>query len=367
MTKRVLVTGGAGFIGHRLIREILENPTWLDWEVVSLDRLDTSGCLDRLAWVMDTLTSEQRERLHIVFHDMKAEFNSFLKKKIGHIDIILHLGAGSHVDRSIEDPMSFVMDNVVGTANVLNFAKEIDDLDLFLYFSTDEVFGPAPEGVFYKEWDRYNSGNPYSATKAGAEELCLAYSNTYGIPMAISHTMNVIGNRQHPEKYVPLCIGKVLSGEKVYIHANPECTDAGTRHYIDVADVADAVCFLLDKHQEGQLKFCDKYNVVGSQEIDNEALYLMIKEIVEGQLQRTIEPNYELVDFHSARKGHDLRYALCGEKMAKLGWKPRPLQMRLEKIVQWYLSPENCEQWLDIGHSIIQRLEETHKQLREQK
>jgi len=235
---------------------------------------------------------------------------------------------------------------------MLNYARKLENLELFFYFSTDEVFGPAPKGTFYKEWDRYNSGNPYSASKAGAEELCLAYANTYDMPMIITHTMNVIGKRQHKEKFVPLCIQRSVTGEKVYIHANPECTEAGTRHYIDVTDVAEAVEFLIDKYLNGELKKCDKYNIVGSEEIDNERLYLMINKIVSEELKdfKEIETNYELVDFHSARAGHDLRYALCGEKMKILGWSPKELEDRLRIIVRWYLKPENC-QWL--GTSVL--------------
>ena len=346
---KVLVTGGAGFIGHRVILELLEKT---EYEVISLDRLDVSGTLERLAYVQNEVGPEVAQRLKIVWHDMKAPLNSFVKAQIGEPSMILHLGAGSHVDRSIEDPMSFVMDNVVGTANMLDYARELHGagkLELFLYFSTDEVFGPAPKGVFYKEWDRYNSGNPYSASKAGAEELCLAYSNTYGLPMAISHTMNVIGARQHKEKYEPLCIGKSLSGSKVWIHANPDCTEAGSRHYIDVADVADAVLFLITKYRAGELKKCDKYNIVGSEEIDNEALYVLINSLVSELSSEEISQNYELVDFHSSRAGHDLRYALCGEKMKELGWEPQPLADRLREIVSWYLREENRELWLDLS------------------
>ena len=118
------------------------------------------------------------------------------------------------------------MDNVVGTAHILDYARKIDHLERFAYFSTDEVFGPAPPGINYKENDRYNSTNPYSATKAGAEELVVAYENTYGLPSIITHTMNVFGERQNPEKYIPMVIKKVRDNEKVTVHANKEKTGA---------------------------------------------------------------------------------------------------------------------------------------------
>lgn len=326
MSKRVLITGAAGFIGHHLVKSILEQT---DWTIACLDRLDTSGMLSRLD---DVLREDQTwpARVDVTWHDLKAPLNDMVRKSVGKCDYILHLAAGSHVDRSIEDPLSFVMDNVVGTCNLLDFAREHlgESLEKFLYFSTDEVFGPAPEGVAYKEWDRYNSGNPYSASKAGAEELCLAYANTYRMPIMITHTMNVFGIRQHPEKYIPMVIRKVLEGEKVTIHANKDCTQAGKRFYINTADVADAVLFILGHGGKG-----DKYNLVGERELDNLELAQMIASIMDKPLI------YEMVDFHSSRPGHDLRYALDGSKMARMGWEPKKkVDERLAEVVAWTLA-----------------------------
>ena len=189
MSKRVLVTGGAGFIAHHLIAKILRST---DWEIVSLDRLDYRGNLNRLNDIMQEFDPETRKRVRIVYHDLKAALNPLICSEIGDVDYILHLAAGSHVDRSIDYPIEFVMDNVVGTCNILDFARlQKDNLERFIYFGTDEVFGPAPHPIKYKENDRYNSTNPYSATKAGGEELAVAYENTYGLPIIITHTMNV--------------------------------------------------------------------------------------------------------------------------------------------------------------------------------
>ena len=323
--KRVLVTGGAGFVGHHVIEALLRET---DAEVVSLDRLDTSGTLNRLQHLLET-NPEWASRLDIVWHDLKAPLNDFVVKALGKVTHVLHLAAGSHVDRSIENPMEFVMDNVVGTCNILDYARLNlkETLDLFLYFSTDEVFGPAPEGVFYEEDDRYKSGNPYAATKAGAEELCVSYQNTYRMPIIISHTMNIFGNRQHPEKFIPLIISSVRDGKKIFIHSNEECSKAGSRHYIDAKDVADAVLFLFDNHEIGE-----KYNIVGREETDNLELGLIIADIMGKPL------NYEMIDFHSSRPGHDLRYALSGEKMKAMGWEPRKdLKDRLKGVVKWSL------------------------------
>ena len=241
MSKKILITGGAWFIAHHVVDKILSTT---DWKIITLDRLDFSGNLNRLNEVVCSYPKSERTRVRVVHHDLKAEINPELIATIGRVDYISHLAAGSHVDRSISHPLEFVMDNIVGTANILDYARKIDTLERFAYFSTDEVFGPAPKGVNYKENDRYNSTNPYSATKAGAEELVVAYENTYGLPSLITHTMNVFGERQNPEKYIPMVIKKVRDSEMVTVHANEKKTIAGSRHYIHARDVADALLFL---------------------------------------------------------------------------------------------------------------------------
>ena len=337
MSKNVLITGGAGFIAHHVIDRILSST---DWNIVSLDRLDFSGNLNRLHDVVSTYPAEIQKRVKIVFHDLKADINPLIGNMIGtDINYVLHLAAGSHVDRSIEFPLEFVMDNVVGTANLLQWARSLKNLEQFVYFSTDEVFGPAPNTVKYKEYDRYNSSNPYSATKAGAEELCVAFENTYKMPIIITHTMNVFGERQHPEKFIPLCIQKVRDGETVTIHSDASRTIPGSRHYIHAKDVADGLMFILNNLQDykhtgdyGDAK-CPKFNLVGPEEVNNLQLAQMIAEAQGKELK------YEMIDFHSARPGHDLRYALDGGLLKELGWEPRiRLSDRVKEVVEWTLA-----------------------------
>ena len=342
--KRVLITGGAGFIAHHLIYFLIKHT---NWEIISLDRLDYSGNLNRLNHVMSELPNSERKRLKIVFHDLKSEINPWIKKELGDINIILHLAAGSHVDRSIDYPMEFVLDNVVGTANILEYARFINDnngLERFVYFSTDEVFGPAPNGIDYKENDRYNSTNPYSATKAGGEELAVAYENTYSLPVYITHTMNVFGERQHPEKFIPMCIKKIRDGETITIHSDKTKSIPGTRHYIHAEDVAEAIHFLLTQNIEIELDFgnakCPKFNIVGLEEINNLELAQLIADSQGKDLK------YKMVDFHSSRPGHDLRYSLSGEKMKNLGWTPSiKLSHRIKQVVEWSLKNEN---WIEL-------------------
>jgi|TARA_B100000963_G_scaffold360762_1_gene392942 dTDP-glucose 4,6-dehydratase len=341
MSKKILITGGAGFIAHHLIDYILKNT---DWEITTLDRLDFSGNLNRLKEVVESFPEKDKKRVNVVHHDLKAELNPEIISTIGKVDFIGHLAAGSHVDRSIKYPLEFVMDNVVGTVNILDYARKVDGLERFAYFSTDEVFGPAPRGVNYKENDRYNSTNPYSASKAGAEELVVAFENTYGLPSFITHTMNVFGERQNPEKYIPMVIKKVRDNEKVVVHANPEKTKAGSRHYIHAEDVSEALIFLFN-YDHGKFipdetgAKCQKFNIVGKDEIDNLELARFIAKCQSKKL------NYEMVDFHSQRPGHDLRYALDGTKMKEMGWEPKSSYSRLEDTVKWSL---DNNRWLKI-------------------
>lgn len=327
--KKILITGGCGFVGHHFIEHFLKST---DWEIAVLDKLTyASNGFDRLR----DIDAFDDKRMSIFSSDLYTGLDIGIAKELQDVNYILHLAAESHVDRSITDPIPFVKSNVMGTVNLLQFARKLDNLEVFHFMSTDEVFGPAPNGVEYKEWDRYNCTNPYSASKASAEEFCLAFANTYNLPLFITHTMNVFGERQDPEKFIPMCVKKILNEEKITIHADKTLTKSGSRFYIHARNVADAVHFLLNNHEQR-----DKYNIVGEREISNFDLALKIGKI----LQRHVR--YEVVDFHSSRPGHDLRYALDGSKMAKMGWTP-PLEFdsTLEKTIQWMIQSDNIR-WL---------------------
>jgi dTDP-glucose 4,6-dehydratase len=345
MSKKVLVTGGAGFIGHILIKYILDNT---DWEVTSLDRLDYSGNLNRFNHMLQEYGDNEKKRLKIIYHDLKSEINNLIESQIKDVDIIYHLAASSHVDRSIIDPLTFVKDNVLATANILNYARSMDNLELLVYFSTDEVFGPAKDGESFKEWDRYNSTNPYSAAKAGGEELAIAFENTYDVPIAITHCMNVYGERQHPEKYIPNTLWKMKNNKKITIHANKDRSKPGSRHYLYAEDVASSVLFITEKYAElKKTQYpvnevgpkCLKVNIPGTKELDNLEVAKLISDY------SGLKLDYELVDFHSSRPGHDLRYAIDGTFILNAGWMPKyTVEDSLEKLVKWYLkNPE----WLE--------------------
>ena len=344
MTKKILITGGAGFIGHHMISYLLKNT---DWQIVSLDRLDYSGNLNRIEDSLNDFDKKERRRVRVVYHDLRAEINDILISDLGEFNYIVHMAASSHVDRSILDPLGFVYDNVVATCNILNFARKLDNLERIIYFSTDEVFGPAPKNILYKERDRYNSTNPYSATKAGGEELAVAFDNSYKLPVYITHTMNVFGERQHPEKYIPMTIRKVRDGQSVTVHSDETKKIPGSRHYIHAEDVSDGCLFLLLNESKiskiendfGNAK-CKKFNLVGPTEVNNLDLALKIAK------SQNLELKYEMVDFHSSRPGHDLRYALDGNLMKNLGWTPIiDLDKRIYDVVNWSLKNDR---WLKI-------------------
>ena len=327
---RVLITGGCGFIGHHVVEHILKmNPSW---EVVIFDKLNyASNGFDRLR----DISVYDDKRVTVMPVDFTQPISEGVIKELGNIYYILHMGAETHVDNSIDNAEPFVMSNVVGTMHMLELARKIPTLNKFCYFSTDEVFGPAPNGVRYKEWDRYDSTNPYSASKAGGEELCLAYANTYRVPLFITHTMNVFGERQHQEKFIPMCIRNIRDGKEVTIHSDEKKKVSGSRFYIHARNVASAITFLLGNSEQRE-----KYNIVGELEVSN----LKMAQVIAGVLGKKLK--YKMVDFHTSRPGHDLRYALDGTKLKEMGYEhPREFEESLAKTVLWYI---NNPKWLEI-------------------
>lgn len=342
MSKRVLVTGSCGFVGHHVVEGLLKST---DWEVVTVDRLSFSARngYDRLRDV----EAFDDKRVSCFQHDLNQPFGEGLRKELGHIDYFLHVAAESHVDRSISDPVPFVLNNVNSVLMVLEYLRDKkadgDPVEKFLYFSTDEVYGTAPEGKFYKEGEAHKCGNPYSASKGAAEQLVRAYANTYKLPCIITNTMNIIGERQDKEKFLPLIINKVLSGDKLLVHADPSKTKAGKRHYLHARNITAALIFIFDKTDEFLSEVdAEKgvFNIVGEREFDN----LEFAQLVASHVGKPLI--YELVDFHSSRPGHDMRYALDGDKLKSLGFVyPVSAEESIKRVVDWTLRPEN-KRWL---------------------
>jgi len=325
---RVLLTGSAGFIGHHVLEALLSETKW---DIVGLDRLDCSSTLERLRHV----SGLPSKRFKHIWHDLRAPVNDMLANLIGPVDIILHLAASTHVDRSIVDALPFVYDNVVGTAHMLEYARALQGkqgpLTLFYYQSTDEVFGPAPDGVAYKEWDRFHASNPYAATKAAAEELALSYHNTYGVPVVVGHLMNCFGPRQHPEKFLPLVINRVMNGYGVQIHSDRTCTVPGSRVYLHARTAARAILAIIESVEKGTLTLGDKINIPGGTEIDN----LRFAQIIAEEVGQPLK--YELVSYHANRPGHDLHYRLDDARFKELGISYGDITGDIRMTVRWYM------------------------------
>lgn len=332
--KRVLLTGASGFFGSHLLRHLMVNT---DWQFVCPCSWQHKGTPER---VENAVNGLDKSRVTIITHDLAAPFTDVTKKRIGHIDYILNIASNSHVNRSIDNPGEFIIGNTAIAYNLLEYAREIKP-EVFLQFSTDEVYGVAPEGINHPEWASIVPSNPYSASKACQEAIAISYWRTYNVPVIITNTMNLFGETQDPEKYTAQLIKKIHNDEVVTVHGSEG--NIGSRFYLHARNGADAVYFILKNlppklYNEGENMLPDRYNIVGDVEMDNLSLAELVAKILGKPLK------YTLVDFHKGRPGHDRRYALDGTKLKNLGWKaPMEFEPSLKKSIEWTL---NNKQWL---------------------
>lgn len=309
MSKRVLVTGSAGFIGGNFVRYALKHT---DWDIVGLDRLDEAATLINYVPIFQNYP----HRFRAVWHDLRAKINPLVHDNLRFsFDYIVHMAAASHVDRSIKDPLGFIQDNVVGTAHLFEFARDQPkSVSKILYFSTDEVFGPALQGDRFNEYSRHEPNNPYAASKAGGEALVPAWANTYGLPICVSHCTNVYGPGQYGEKFIPLVAKKVVAGELVQIHAKDGLSSS--RYYVHVDDVSRAVLTILNKGGIWGGPGTGKYNISGAQEYTN----LDVAQRIAALLGHPLK--HELVNYVPNRPRHDMAYRVDSTTLEALGWKP---------------------------------------------
>jgi len=319
--RNILITGACGFIGHHLVKYLLEKT---EDHLYIIDKLSyASFGLDRLREI-DALNNP---RIHLYIYDLNSKIDEGFTKELKDINWIIHLAAETHVDNSIKDPAYCVLNNIQSTVNLLEFTRTLKNLERFLYFSTDEVYGPALNGKLFEEHERHNPTNPYSASKSASEVICKSYQNTYGIPLLICNAMNVFGERQHQEKFVPKCIKNVLTNSVNQIHCN-EDKQSGSRFYIYAQNVASAVHFIMTNGIIG-----DNYNIPGQEEIDNDVMCDRIAKILNKEAIKTYIVNDE------NRPGHDIRYGLNGDKLLTLGWKPSgTIDEYLKNMVDWTLA-----------------------------
>jgi dTDP-glucose 4,6-dehydratase len=316
MYMRILVTGGAGFIGSNFVHYVIrEHP---DYEIVVLDKLTYAGRKENLQDILDRIT----------FLKGDITVREDVAKAARRCDCIVNFAAETHVDRSILQAGTFVLTDVLGVYNLLETARE-SNVSRFVQISTDEVYGHILTGSF-KETDKLNPRNPYSASKAGAELLCQAYFETYGLPVVITRSSNNYGPYQHPEKLIPKTIINALSNKPVPVYG----TGKNVRDWLYVEDNCEAIDVTMHKGKSGEI-----YNVGANQELKN-------IQVVKTILELTDKPK-SLIRFVEDRLGHDLRYSLQTEKIQKLGWKPKTkFEAGIEKTVQWYR--QNGEWWKPI-------------------
>ncbi len=315
MTK-LLLTGSAGFIGSHLARYLIDHT---DWQIVGLDRIDFAGDLSRTQGL-------PRDRFAFAYHDLRAPIIGTTTRRVltgggrfadEPFDYVVHMAAGSHVDRSVASPVEFFEDNVLGTVHLLEWLRSgnVTHDGLTLYFSTDEVFGPSSDDGAFLAWDRMNPTNPYAAAKAGGELACPAYVNCYGMRIMISHGTNFFGPEQDDEKFIPTAVKRILSGDSVSVHTvdGEPCR----RYYTHVENACSAVLHML-KHGtciNPDDATSGRYNITGERDVSNVDLVREMGRIL-GR-----EPIIRLVENPPTRIRPDLSYWVDGSSLAATGWK----------------------------------------------
>lgn len=335
---RILLTGASGFVGSHVLRHLLINT---DAEIVCPVTFRHKGVAPRLWLAMEPLITRWgglvpsfKERVHVLPGvDLRAPVDPATQTLIGRVDYILNVASDSHVDRSITDPAAFIQNNVGLMTSVLDLARKIEPR-MVLQMSTDEVYGPAYGEHRHTEWEAIQPSNPYSASKAAQEAICYSYWRTYGVPVVITNTMNIVGETQDPEKFVPKIIRSVRDRSPILMHVAPDGTP-GSRFYLHARNLADAWLYLMRNHPPQMYPdFSEpsRFHIVGEREVSNREMISLIENIL------GIEADVRPESFHTSRPGHDLRYALDGSKIADLGWKaPIPFEESLSRVVRWTL------------------------------
>lgn len=324
----VLISGAAGFAGSHLCEHI--QATRPDWRMHLVCSFRHRGDTRRLE-------SVNRTRYTLHTHDLRDDIPACILDDLPPIDYVFHVAAESHVDRSLTEPRLFIENNVAATVSVMEAARRLKPKAVF-QISTDEVYGPAPKGSGHAEWSPTLPSNPYSASKACQEAVAISYWRSYGVPVVITNTMNLYGERQHPEKFIPGVIRHVIQGTVATIHGSPD--DIGSRFYIHARNHADALLWLAERPvaMYPAADRPDRYNVVGEREIDNLEMAKLIARFAERPLRYVFE------EFHKTRPGHDARYGLDGAKLKALGWRaPLSLEESLRKTVEWSV---NHPEWM---------------------
>ena len=334
MTKHVLLTGGAGGIGVHVVVHLLANT---DWHITVLDSLRHKGNRDRIT----DLCGPHDGRLRIIQHDLVCPISTALRDDIGPVDHILHLAAISDVGYSVRNPRYTIVNNVESTITMLDYAAEIVH-DTFVYFSTDEVYGPVADGNSgHDEWDTLRPSNPYAASKAAGELFAYAYWRAGLVNLVITNATNNFGETQGVSKYPAMTQAKLSRGETITVHGSKD--EIGSRHYLHSRNTADALLHILTKtvphqHVQGTVDQPDKYHIVGEDRLNNLELAQLIAELM------GIDLDYELVDCHDGNPAHDIHYAMRDTNLRATGWKPpTSLHDSMKHTIDWH---QDHPKWL---------------------
>lgn len=341
--KRVLLTGISGGIGIHVFAHFMKNT---DWEVVGVASFRHKGWIDKIN-VMVESHPEWLTRLTLVVHDLSAPFSPITRQKMGKIDYVISMASLSDVDASISDPVPFITNNVSLCLNMLEYAREAKP-EVFIQISTDEVYGACAtkDDQGAKEWAPIVPSNPYAASKAAQEAIAIAYWRTYNVPLIITNTMNNFGEMQQPSKF-PAMIQKWISkGDKVIIHGEKrgDKIEIGSRSYIHSRNFADALLFILQNcppylHTPDAVDKPDRYNIAGDRQLDNLELAKLIAKLMGKE-----NFEYEVVNVHTLRPGHDRHYSLNDSKIKDLGWKsPLTFEESMKNTIEWQ---KNNPAWL---------------------
>ena len=326
MKKRILITGGAGFIGSHLVKRFVRK--YSDYHIYNLDLLTYAGNLENLK---DIERSENYTFIKGDITDQNFINKIFEKYKF---DSVIHLAAESHVDRSINDPLLFAKTNILGTMILLNSFKELWKNNwtnkLFYHISTDEVYGSLGEAGLFKEDTSYDPNSPYSASKASSDHFVRAYGETYSMPYVITNCSNNYGPYQFPEKLIPLFINNILCNKSLPVYGDGNYT----RDWLYVVDHAKAIDLVFHKGKNRHT-----YNIGGFNEWKNIDLVKLLCDLLDEKLDRSKGTSRQLITFVKDRAGHDLRYAIDANKIqSELGWSPSvTFEQGLSKTIDWYL------------------------------
>ena len=335
---KVLLTGAGGFVGHHTLAHLLKTT---DWDIVATDSFRHFGISARIRAVFEELPGES-SRVKVVTHDLTAPIDLITAREFGDPDVIINMASDSHVDRSISDPRPFVENNVALVLTLLDYARTLPNLKTFIQIGTDEVYGPAPEGTNHPEWSPQVPSNPYSASKSAQEAIAISYWRTFNVPVILTNTMNIIGERQDVEKFVPLIINTLQQGKPVPVHALEKDGKwkSGSRFYLHARNQADALRFLITHFVKTPHRYIDglerpeRFNVRGETEISNEEMVSLIAKFL--GISKPINELVTFINVEGTRPGHDLRYALNGDKLIGLGWEPPvAFEKSLERTVNW--------------------------------